>query len=108
MPRYEDGALLLDEDGVTIKSYRRPGGAKHIPYSSIRKFEVFEMGFWTGRHRLVGISLGRPRDWFHWDRDREARSTAISLDVGRWIRPTVVPEDPDAVEKILRTVIIIP
>ena len=64
------------------------------------------MGFWTGRHRLVGISFGRPRNWFHWDRNRNRKSTAISLDVGGWIRPTIVPDDPEAVEEILRAQVV--
>jgi len=102
MPRYEDDVLLLDDDGVTIKSYRRPGDARRIAYRSIRSFEVFEMGFWSGRYRLVGMSLGRPRNWFHWDRNRDRKSTAISLDVGKWVRPTIVPDDLDVVEEILR------
>jgi len=102
MGQYEDDAILLDDDSLTIKSYRRPGDAKQIEFGSIQSFEVFEMGFWTGRHRLVGISFGRPRNWFHWDRNRNRKSTAISLDVGGWIRPTIVPDDPEAVEEILR------
>ena len=102
MTRYEDDAILLDDDGLTIKSYRRPGDEKRIEYRSIRSFEMFQMGFWTGRHRLVGIGFGRPRNWFHWDRDRNSKRTAISLDVGGWLRPTIVPEDSDAVAEILR------
>ena len=56
----------------------------------------------SGRYRLVGMSFGRPRNWFAWDRNRNSKRIAISLDVGKWIRPTVVPEDPDAAEEILR------
>ena len=102
MTEYEDEAILLDEDGMTIKNYRKPGDPKRIPYGTIRSFEVFEMGFWTGRHRLVGISLGRPRNWFHWNRNRSKKRTAISLDIGKWLRPTIVPDDPTAVEETLR------
>lgn len=105
MTRYEDKTVLLDNVGVTIKSYLRPGGARHIPYGSIQDVEVFEMGFWTGRHQLVGISPGRPRSWFHWDRSRNKRHKAISLDVGKWIRPTFAPDDPQAAEETLRTAI---
>ena len=102
MTHYEDEVIVLDGDGVTIKSYRRPGDAKRIAYSSIRGIEVFEMGLWSGRLRLVGMSFGRPRNWFHWDSKRGSKGTAISLDVGKWIRPTIVPEDPNAAEDILR------
>ncbi len=102
MARYEDEAILLDEDAITIKSYRWPGDAKRIEYSSIRNVERFEMRLWSGRFRLVGISFGRPRNWFAWGRTHNNKRIAISLDVGKWIRPTVVPEDPDAAEEILR------
>ena len=102
MTSYEDDTILLDDEGVTITSYRWPGDMNRIGYTEIQRFERFEMGFWTGRHRLVGISPGRPRSWFHWDRDRKRKRTAISLDVGRLLRPTIVPVDPDAVEAILR------
>ncbi len=102
MTHYEDEVVVLDEYGVIIKSYRRPGDVKRIEYSSIRGIDVFEMGFWSGRFRLVGISFGRPRAWFHWDNKRRGKGTAISLDVGKWIHPTIVPEDPNAAEEILR------
>ena len=78
MTPYEDEAILLDKDGVTIKNYRRPGDTKRIAYGSIQSFEAFEMGLWTGRYRLVGMSLGRPRNWFHWDRQPGAPSTLRS------------------------------
>ena len=102
MTQYEDTSITLDEDGVTIKNYRRPGDTKRIAYQTIRSFEPFEMGFWSGRHRLVGIGFGRPRNWFQWDRDRKNKLTAISIDVGKRILPTVTPDDPDAVARILR------
>ena len=105
MSSYEDEAVALGDEGVTIKNYRRPGDARQIPYDSIRGIDVYEMGFWSGRFRLVGISFGRPRDWFHWDPKRRGKDTAISLDVGKWIRPTIAPEDPRAVESILQEAI---
>jgi hypothetical protein len=101
MSRYEDDTILLDDTALTIASYRRPGDARRVEYGSIRSFQIFEMGFWTGRHRLVGISLGRPRNWIHWGRNRGDKRTAISLDVGAWIRPTIVPDDAEAVAEIL-------
>ena len=102
MTHYEDDTVLLDDDGLTIKSYRLPRDEKRIEYRSIRSFETFERGLFTGRHRLVGISPGRPRNWFHWNQGRSAKRTAISLDVGGWIYTTIVPDDPDAVAEVLR------
>jgi hypothetical protein len=105
MTRYEDDGILLGEDQLTIKSYRWGGNARRIAYRSVRSFEVFEMGLWTGRFRMVGISVGRPRNWIPWGRSRTNKSTAISLDVGKWLRPTIVPDDPAAVDGILRGVV---
>lgn len=105
MSGYEDDAILIDDAVLTIGSYRWPGDAKRIDLASIRSFEVFQMGFFTGRHRLVGMGIGRPRNWFHWGRGRGDRRTAISLDVGGLVYPTIVPEDPAAVEEILRAAV---
>lgn len=102
MIHYEDDSILLNADHLTIKNYRRPGDMKRVSYTAIRSFESFEMGFWSGRHRLVGIGFGRPRAWFQWDRGRRGKSTAISIDIGKRILPTVTPDDPEAVEAVLR------
>jgi hypothetical protein len=102
VPEYEDATVALDLDGVTIESYRWKGDVKRVPYEKIRDVEVFEMGFWSGKFRVVGISFGRPRNWFPWGRSEHNLSTAISLDVGGWLRPTLVPDDPAAVERMLR------
>jgi len=101
MARYEDDAVLLDSDGVTFKSYRWPGDTKKVTYDSIRSIERFEMGLWTGRFRLVGISFGRPRSWFPWARGRNSKNIAFSLDVGKWLGPTFVPDDPEVAESVL-------
>ena len=102
MAQYEDEVILLDEDAATIKNYRKQGDTKRIEYKSIRNVEKFEMGIWSGRYRLVGMSFGRPHNWFAWDRNRNKKRVAIGLDIGKWIRPRVVPEDPDAAEEILK------
>lgn len=103
MADYEDESIVLDPTGIRIKSYRWPGDTKHIRYNEIRDVESFEMGFWTGRHRLVGLPLGRPRNWFHWGRHRRDKTTAVGLDLGRWIRPTLVPERPVEVADRIRS-----
>ncbi len=102
MPDYEDDIVVLDDDYLLIKSYRWPGDKKSIPYRQIEDVEVFEVGFWTGRHQLVGLPLGRPHNWFSWNRSRKGRQTAVGLDLGRWVRPTIVPEDAAMVADILR------
>ena len=98
---YEDDTVEIDGNNVTIKRYFIRGRSKVIPLSSIRGVETFDMGPLTGRWRIIGLGPGRPRSWFAWDRKRRTKSVAISLDVGRWIRPAFSPSDPAAVAQIL-------
>lgn len=101
MTRYEDTTVVLDDAGVTIKNYGRPGSTRTIDYSDIRRAELIDLGFGTGRYRLVGISPGRLRTFFHWDLERAHKPVAISLDTGRWLRRAITPDDPERVLAIL-------
>ena len=98
---YDDDTVQLDDDGLSIKNSRARGASRRIEYGAIRRVETFEMGFWSGRHRVAGISPGRPRNWFAWERGRSAKQVAVALDVGTWVRPTFTPDDPGAVIAIL-------
>jgi hypothetical protein len=93
MTEYHDDAVRLDEQGVTIKSYLYPGHQRFIAYETIRSAALFELGPLSGRHRLVGIGLRRPRHFFHWDRKRSTKSAAIELDTGRAFRTVISPTD---------------
>ena len=95
---YEDPVVALDDDGITIKSYGRPGSERHISYSDIRDISRIRLGIGTGRWRLVGISPGRPFHFFHWDPNRASKSHGLSLSLGRRRRRTAItPEDPGRV-----------
>jgi hypothetical protein len=95
---YDDGLVALDDNSVLIRRYYFPWGNKRIPYSSIRSFT-----------RLAPIRVRKWRlsgsgDFVHWwnlDLHRSKKNVAIVIDVGKWIRPTITPDDPDAVEHIL-------
>jgi hypothetical protein len=39
--------------------------------------------------------------WWNFDRGRPGKEVALELDIGRRTRPTITPDDPDAVERIL-------
>ena len=101
MNLYEDSAILLNEEGVTITNYRYPGHRRHIPYTSIRHHQLFELGPLTGRYRLVGLGFRRPRHFFHWDRARSSKTHALALDTGRRIHPVISPDDPVRVMQLL-------
>lgn len=102
MVSYEDTSVVIDENGLVIKAYRWPGDSRQVAFNDIQDIEVFEMGPLTGRYRLVGISPGRLHNWFHWDRKRRDKTTAIGLNVGGFIRPTIVPDEPTTVADLLR------
>ena len=101
MKMYEDDLIELDHEAVTIKQGRRGNRTRRIPYSDIRGAEQFPLRLGTGRYRLVGISPLRPRDYFYWGRGRHAKTHGISLDVGRFMRIAITPDDPQAVMSIL-------
>jgi hypothetical protein len=82
---YDDGEIIGDEVGLLIKRYY-PWGSKHILYSSIRSV----------RHLPI-----RVRKWRIWGSGRPKKNVALELDTGHWIRPTITPDDADAVETII-------
>jgi hypothetical protein len=91
---YDDGRIACDETGLTIGWYYL-WGAKRIPYGSIRSVSRSGVRKW----RLWGSS-----DLVHWwnlDRGRPQKDVALVLDVGGRIRPTITPDDPETVERIL-------
>lgn len=98
---YTDQSLAIDSDGITIGNYRYPGHDRRIPFSSIAGFETITLGPLTGRFRLVGFGFTRPRHFFPWDRKRRTGQQAIALDLGKFVRPVISPEDHERVVQIL-------
>jgi len=95
---YDDGRIACDETGILIRSYYYPRGDKRVAYTSIRSVQrLSPLGI--RRWRLWGS--GDLRHWWNLDRDRPKKSVAFELDVGRRIRPTITPDDPEAVGRIL-------
>lgn len=100
MVLYDDGKVVLDDDGVTLLRYYFPlGTAKRIPYQQIRKAEVREMGWLTGRGR--GWGSAHPGFWLPLDGGRFRKKELIALDVGGRVKPAFTPDDPAAVVRIL-------
>ncbi len=102
MAIYDDDVVTLDEIGITVKNYYLPGRPRVIRYDDIVAVELAPLGFGTGRHQLVGIGPLRPRTFFHWDRKRSAKSQALSLDLGNWLRIAVMPAEPEQVLALIR------
>lgn len=98
---YDDGGLVLDEDGLTIRRYYFPwAGSKRISYANIRRAEVRPMGWFTGRGRVWGTA--DPRYWLPLDVRRARKHTLLVFDTGRCVKPCVSPDDPDRVVELLR------
>ncbi len=94
---YDDGKIACDETSLIIRRYY-PWGAKTIPYASIRSLEhLSPLG--VRKWRLWGSG-----DFVHWwnlDRDRPKKELALVIETGRRIHPTITPEDPQTLERIL-------
>lgn len=101
MSLYEDAAMVLDDEGITITSYLWPRHRRRIPFAAIDRYQLIELGPLSGRYRLVGLGFRRPRHFFHWDRQRSSTTTAIVLDTGRFIRPVITPQRPEQVIRVL-------
>jgi hypothetical protein len=100
-PLYDDGHLVLDEDGLTIRRYYFPlAAAKRIPYTEIRHVTVRPMGWLTGRGR--GWGSAHPGYWLPLDLRRAAKRILVVLDVGHRVKPCVTPDDPDRFIELLQ------
>jgi hypothetical protein len=97
---YDDGRIACDEEGLLIRRYY-PWGAKRVPYRSLRGVATLPL---TGPNKLRRWRIWGSGDFVHWwnlDTSRIHKTVALVLDVGRRIRPTITPDDPGAVERIL-------
>jgi hypothetical protein len=98
--QYRDRWIECSSDSIQIRGYYFPWGTKRIPYGSIRSVRRVEMSTFKGQMRVWGTS--NPRYWASLDPQRRHKSVALILDVGRHVQPFITPDDPDAVEAILR------
>jgi len=97
---YDDGEIRCDDQGLSIRRYY-PWGTKRISYSSIEGVETLSL---TGLQKVRRWRLWGSGDLIHWwnlDPRRPKKSVALVIDVGRHIRPTITPDDPTTVARIL-------
>jgi hypothetical protein len=98
---YDDGGVACDRDGLVIRRYY-PWGAKRVRYASLKGVTELPL---TGLSRVRKWRIWGSGDFVHWwnlDRHRPKKNLALVLDVGRRVRPTITPDDPAAVQRILR------
>jgi hypothetical protein len=99
---YDDGRIVLDEQGVTLRHYYFPiATSKRVPYDRIRGVEARPMGWLTGKGR--GWGSAHPRYWLPLDASRPRKDTLIVLDIGNYVRPAFSPDDPDRVLELLQS-----
>ncbi|MGI8679721.1 MAG: hypothetical protein ACR2LX_13770 [Jatrophihabitans sp.] len=100
MSAYRDHWIECTPDSLRIRAYYFPFGTKTIPYRSIRSVRRVEIGALTGKARIWGTA--NPRYWAGLDPGRPRKKVGLILDVGRRVRPFLTPDDPDAVEAVIR------
>jgi len=97
---YDDGSIRCDEKALSIRRYYL-WGTKRIPYTSIKSVETLPL---TGLQKVRKWRLWGSGDFVHWwnlDLHRPSKSTALVIDIGRRLHPTITPTDPTAVTRIL-------
>lgn len=101
MPRtYRDRWIECTPKAIRIRGYYFPWGTKHIPYATIRSVRRVEMSVLTGRGRIWGTA--NLRYWASLDPRRPGKKIGLILDLGQVVRPFITPDDPDAVESVIR------
>jgi hypothetical protein len=97
---YDDGRIRCDDQELVIRNYYL-WGAKRIRYTSIRGVQTLPL---TGLNAVRRWRIWGSGDFVHWwnlDPSRPGKSIALVIDVGRYVRPTITPDDPAAVASLL-------
>jgi hypothetical protein len=97
---YADSRIEATADGLRIRHYYLPFGAKHIRWDAIRSVGRIKIGPLRGRLRIWGTA--NPRYWLNFDPRRPRKQQGFVLDLDRTIHPVVTPDDPVAFEAALR------
>jgi hypothetical protein len=98
---YDDGLISCDEEGLVIRRYY-PWGAKRVSYVSVKGVDQLAL---TGANKVRRWRIWGSGDFLHWwnfDPSRTHKTIALVLDLGHRVRPTITPDDPQAVERILQ------
>ena len=100
-PLYRDRWIECTPEALVIRGYYFPfAGCKVIRYRDIRSLQSFQMGVFTGRGRIWGTT--NPRYRAHLNPGRPHKTVGLLLDLGRFVKPAITPDDPAPVEAILR------
>jgi hypothetical protein len=97
---YADGRVQCDADRIRLRGYYVPWGTKRIAYGSIADLLKVDLGAFRGRARIWGTA--NPRYWANFDPTRMRKKVGFIVDLGRFVKPFVTPDDPDAFEAVVR------
>jgi hypothetical protein len=97
-PLYDDGRIVCDDKGITIRWYYL-WGAKTIPFRAIRTAKTYPLSAVRGRWRIWGS--GDFVHWYNLDGRRPNKQTGIEIDTGGRVRPCITPDDADTVRRII-------
>ena len=97
---YRDRWISCTPTEVEIRGYYFPWGSKHIPYDTIKAIRSVDMGVLSGRSRIWGTA--NPGYWAHLDPSRPRKKVGLVLDLGKRVKPFITPDDPGAVEALIR------
>jgi hypothetical protein len=100
MADYNDGSIECDASDLRIHAYYFPWGTKVIPYWAIKGVQRVDMGPLRGKLRIWGT--GNLKYWANLDTKRPSKSVGLILDTGKSVKPFITPEDPDALEHLVR------
>lgn len=97
---YRDRWIECTEKALVIHGYYFPfGNKKIIPYARIRGIQKVQMGPATGQWRIWGS--GDFRHYLNLDPGRPHKTQALILDLGKFVRPVITPDDTAQVKAII-------
>ncbi len=98
---YHDAKIECNDGAVVIRGYYFPwGGAKTVPYSSIKDLKRVDLGLARGRARIWGTA--NPSLWANFDPGRLKKTTGFVIELGKRVQPFVTPDDPNEFERVVR------
>lgn len=100
MTDYNDGSIECEQSSIRIHGYYFPWGTKVVPYRSIKDVQRVDLAPLRGKLRIWGTS--NFKYWANLDTKRPQKKVGLILDVGKTVRPFITPNDPDAVEAVVR------
>ncbi|MGH3733849.1 MAG: hypothetical protein ACRDVC_10865 [Acidimicrobiales bacterium] len=97
---YDDGIIKCDAEGLEIRRYYFPVGSKRVKYAEIKGLQRLSMGTLNGQWRIWGTA--NFNYWANLDPKRPKKQVAFIVDDGKRVKPFITPDDPDALETVLR------